>query len=262
MLKEPPINDKKIIYFVSSFEQQYISTMKLTYIYHSCYAIESDNFVIIFDFYKDLSGKGIIEQLLTTDKSLYVLSSHSHYDHFVRQILKWRDQRADIKYIFSYDILENGMAKKEDAIFLNKLDTYKDDILEIKAYGSTDLGISFLIKAEGKTIFHAGDLNNWHWSEESTAEEINEAEKFYLSELNTLANDVKHINLAMFPIDPRLGKDYMKGAQQFVDTIKTDIFAPMHFGGAYAKANAFAEYAQSKGVKFTAWKEKGESIHI
>lgn len=236
--------------------------MKLIYIYHSCYAIESNNFVIIFDFYKDLSGKSIIEKLLTTDKPLYVLSSHSHYDHFVPQILKWKEQRSDIKYILSYDILENGMATKEDAIFLNKLDTYKDDILDIKAYGSTDLGISFLIKADGKTIFHAGDLNNWHWSEESTAEEINEAENFYLSELNTLANDVKHINLAMFPIDPRLGKDYMKGAQQFVDTIKTDIFAPMHFGSAYAKANAFGEYAQSKGVKFAAWKEKGESIHI
>ena len=237
--------------------------MKLTYIYHSGYAIESETFTIIIDFYKDLSGLDIILQLLEKkDKPIYVLSSHSHYDHFVPDILKWKETRQDITYIFSYDILDNGMASENDAIYLNKLDVFQDNILAIKAYGSTDLGISFLIKGGGKTIFHAGDLNNWHWSEESTEDEIKEAENYYLSELDIIAKDVEHINLAMFPVDPRLGKDYMKGAQQFVDTIRTDIFVPMHFGGAYAKANAFGEYAELRNVKFVGWKNKGDSINF
>ena len=52
-----------------------------------------------------------------------------------------------------------------------------------------------------------------------------------------------HFDAAMFPIDPRLGKDYMRGAQQFIDAIEVDHFIPMHFGEHYAKANAFAPYA-------------------
>ena len=49
-------------------------------------------------------------------------------------------------------------------------------MLRIQAFGSTDVGISFLIHLQGKSIFHAGDLNNWHWSEESTEQEIRKAE--------------------------------------------------------------------------------------
>lgn len=237
--------------------------MRLTYIYHSGYLIESDHFSIVIDYYKDLSKQNLIEVVLARkDIPLYILSTHSHHDHFNPQILKWKEQRKDITYIFSCDILDNAMARKEDATFLNKEDTFQDNLLRIKAYGSTDLGVSFLIEGGGKTIFHAGDLNNWHWNEESTAEEIKEAEDFYLSELSILADEVSHINLAMFPIDPRLGKDYMKGAKQFIDTIKTDIFAPMHFGEAYTKANAFEEYAKQKGVRFIGWHDKGESINF
>lgn len=237
--------------------------MRLTYIYHSGYLIESQEFTIIIDFYKDLSHQNLIEKVLAKkDTSLYILSTHSHHDHFNPQILKWKEKREDITYIFSSDILDNGMTQKKDAVYLKKEDIFQDKSLKIKAYGSTDLGVSFLIEGGGKTIFHAGDLNNWHWNEESTEDEIKEAEDFYLSELGTLAREVSHINLAIFPIDPRLGKDYMKGAEQFIDTIKTDIFVPMHFGEAYAKANAFEKYAEQKGVKFVGWHDKGESINF
>ncbi len=119
-----------------------------------------------------------------------------------------------------------------------------------------------MINAEGKIIFHAGDLNNWHWNEESTKEEIDEAEGFYQKELDLVAGKVKHLDLAMFPVDPRLGKDYMKGAEQFLDAIQTNLFAPMHFGEAYDKANAFAEYAGSKGCKFIKWQHTGESFEF
>ena len=37
----------------------------------------------------------------------------------------------------------------------------------------------------------------------------------------------------MFPVDRRMGKDYMKGAQQFIERIKTTIFVPMHFSEDY-----------------------------
>jgi len=240
--------------------------MKLTYIYHSGYAIEGDGFTIIIDYYKDSSdipGEGIVhKELLKKEGKLYVLCTHSHHDHFNKEILKWKWEHPNVIYIFSKDILKYRKAKDRDAIYLDKSNTYTDETLSIKAFGSTDLGVSFLIKAGGKTIFHAGDLNNWHWNEESTKEEIEEAELFYKNELDLLTNHVNHLDLAMFPVDPRLGKDYMKGAEQFINAIPTNIFAPMHFGEEYDKANAFAGYVESKGHRFISWKHRGESIYF
>lgn len=239
--------------------------MRLTYIYHSGFAIEEDDFSIIIDYYKDSDedDKGIVHQkFLKESEKLYVLSTHSHPDHFNPEILEWKKQKGDITYIFSKDILDSGMSGANDAIYIDKLETYKDDNLFIQAFGSTDLGISFLIKINDQTLFHAGDLNNWHWNEESTPEEIEEAENFYNKELELLAKHVQHLDLAMFPIDKRLGKDYMKGATQFIDKIETDIFAPMHFDKDYDSASAFANIAIKKRCNCICWRYKGESFLI
>ncbi|MDR0823486.1 MAG: MBL fold metallo-hydrolase [Prevotella sp.] len=238
--------------------------MKLTYIYHSGYAIEADSFTIIIDYFNDSSDNpddGVVYgKLLKKNGRLYVLSTHSHPDHFNKEILTWKQEHPDIIYIFSKDILEYGKANEHDAIYLDKSDLYRDEMLSVQAFGSTDLGVSFLIKTEGKMIFHAGDLNNWHWNEESTHEEIDEAENFYKNELAFLASKVKHLDLAMFPVDPRLGKDYMKGAEQFISAIKVDVLAPMHFGDEYDKAAAIKGYADKMGCKLISWKKRGESI--
>lgn len=241
--------------------------MKLTYIYHSGFAIEGDGFTIIIDYYKDTSdnpNEGLVhKELLKKAGKLYVLSTHSHYDHFNKEILKWQKERNDIIYILSKDIYDNQKAGDDAGLYMNKLETYRDSTLSIQAFGSTDLGGSFLIRVQGKTIFHAGDLNNWHWNEESTPQEVKEAEDFYRKELNLLAENVSRLNLAMFPIDKRLGKDYMKGAEQFVKKIKTDIFAPMHFSeNGYESAAAFAPIAEENGTKCICWTHRGESIEF
>ncbi len=142
------------------------------------------------------------------------------------------------------------MAEPDDAYYLDKGETWSDGILEVEAFGSTDLGISFLLHLDGKLIFHAGDLNNWHWKEESTGEEIREAENAYFSELDVISRHVDRIDLVMLPVDPRLGKEYMLGAKQFVDRFHVGTFVPMHFDNAYDEANAFREYAESRGVHF------------
>lgn len=240
--------------------------MKLTYIYHSCFALETDKLTIIFDYFKD-SGEalhsGLVnDYLLMRPGKLYVLSSHSHYDHFNKEILQWKQRRSNIQYILSKDILDCKKARGQDAIFIDKGETYEDDNLFIKAFGSTDAGISFLVEVDDKKIFHAGDLNNWHWNEESTPEEVREAEDFYLRELETLAEYTSQLALAMFPVDPRLGKDYMRGAEQFVSRIQTKIFVPMHFDEEYGKANAFKEYAEAHGCRFISLTHKGETIEV
>ena len=240
--------------------------MRLVYIYHSGFAIEADGFAIIIDYYKDSSsdyGKGVLhDYFLKCAKPLYVLSSHAHPDHFNPEILTWKQQNPEIQYIFSRDILRRRGVTENDAHFLEKGTVFGDENLNIRAFGSTDIGISFLIETEDKKIFHAGDLNNWHWKEESTPEEVQQSESLFLSELNDISHFTNAVDVAMFPVDPNLGRDYMLGAQQFVRRIRTDLFVPMHFGTKYKQAVAFKSYAEKAGAHFFTISHKGETIDI
>lgn len=236
--------------------------MRLIYIYHSCFAIEADGFSILIDYFKDSGskpGKGYVhDELLHRPGTLYVLSSHFHPDHFTPEVLSWKEQKEDIKYIFSKDILKRRRAKAEDALFMKKGDLYEDANLKIKTYGSTDVGVSFYIEAEGRPLFHAGDLNNWHWKDESTPLEAADAEKNFLQELEIIAKEVPALDLAMFPVDPRLGTDFMRGAQQFIDRIPTKMFVPMHFWSHAAEVVAFAPYAEFHHCRYALLSTPGE----
>ena len=240
--------------------------MRLVYIYHSGFALEADGFSILIDYFKASDpdpAKGYVRsELLKRAGTLYILASHFHPDHFHPEVLKWKEQKPDIKYIFSKDILKRRRAKADDAIYLKKGDAYQDELLTIKAFGSTDVGISFLIETEGRRIFHAGDLNNWHWKDESTPQEVAEAEGNYLKELDIIAKETSVMDLVMFPVDPRLGTDFMRGAQQFIDRIKTSVFVPMHFWERPAEVMAFGPYAESKGCRYIVLSVPGEGTDI
>ena len=41
-----------------------------------------------------------------------------------------------------------------------------DGAVRIRTLKSTDEGVAFLVEAEGKSIYHAGDLNWWYWEGE------------------------------------------------------------------------------------------------
>lgn len=241
--------------------------MKLDYIYHSGFAIEADGVTVIIDYYKDSSeevfNKGIVhDYLLEKPGVLYVLCSHFHPDHFNREVLSWKKLRPDIRYIFSKDILKHRRASADDAFYINKGGIYEDDRLRIQAFGSTDVGVSFLLDLQGIRLFHAGDLNNWHWSEESTPQEIRKAEGDFLAEVRDLQQVAPAVDVALFPVDRRMGRDYMRGPLQFVERIKTRIFVPMHFSEDYEGGNDFRAQAEANGCRFLAIDRRGQRFDI
>ena len=240
--------------------------MTITYIYHSCYLIEFDEFSVLFDFYQDVERedgtKWIADYLLHKEEDLYVFCTHSHADHYNPVVLTWKKRKKNIRYLFSYELLENGKAKANDALFLRKEESFRDHRVKVKAFGSTDIGGSFLLKAEDRLFFHAGDLNNWHWDEEVSTEEALAFENSYLCELELLTEITDDLHVAMFPVDPRLGKDFMKGAEQFVSRINTRYFLPMHFGEEYEKANRFEEVAKKHGTTYLPLFHPGQSYEL
>ncbi|MCL1991604.1 MAG: MBL fold metallo-hydrolase [Spirochaetes bacterium] len=240
--------------------------MEITYIGHSGFIVQDDTCAFVIDCLK--LAKDSAEIVKLAGKYLYILASHVHGDHFDPGIMRLGDGRTSgrtsgrTKWIFSKDIGAAASAGGADVSFLSKGDVYQDERVLVKAYGSTDEGVSFYIEAGGKKIFHAGDLNNWHWNEEETPEDADKNERFFLSELDFLAKEVPRLDAAMFPVDPRLGKDYMRGAQQFLDKIKTGLFIPMHFWDSSEAALAFEPHAAGHGSRFAAIHSPGDTFTV
>ena len=226
--------------------------MELIYLHHSGFAILTEQCTVIIDFYEDSlsENEGILHnEILNREGKMYVLASHFHADHFNKQIFEWENNKKDITYVLSNDIRKRRKITSSSVNWLKKGETFCDELIKVKAFGSTDVGISFMIEIQGKKIFHAGDLNNWHWMEESSEEEWKRDEKKFLKEIELISNEYPNIDLAMFPIDPRLGKEYMRGGIQFTQAIKTSVFIPMHFWGNFNSANEFQQYAKDKGIQ-------------
>ncbi|MBC8587158.1 MBL fold metallo-hydrolase [Paratissierella segnis] len=193
--------------------------MKVEYIYHSGFTIEADDYFLVFDYYRgDITLK---------DKKIIVFSTHKHHDHYNPKILTWKKNYPDISYVLSSDI-DVSPSKN-----IYKIDPYEELKLQdvaIKAFGSTDLGVSLLIKLEDKNIFFAGDLNWWHWEEDFPEDQLKE-EKDFKDEVSKIIGE--RIDVAFFPVDPRLEDAFYLGAQYFIEKLKPKIFFPMHFGDKY-----------------------------
>ena len=245
--------------------------MIITYVYHSCCAIEFKNFAVIIDYYKDAIKDGeetgwVEKNLLQNDKPLYVLCTHSHADHFNEEVLKWDTKKDNITYIFSKEVVDtlsdNSLLKDEKITYLDKFEEYKDKNIKVQAFGSTDEGGSFYIEHKRNKIFHAGDLNNWHWNEEVPRKEALAFENHYICELELLSEQVKGLDVAMFPIDPRLGKDFMRGGEQFINKIKTKHILPLHFGDNYELIQQFEPIARKAKTKVLLPEHTGQSFKL
>lgn len=235
--------------------------IKLTYIFHSCFMLETEQCVLIFDYWKD-SPEGDVKKMLEhTGKRVYFMASHFHEDHFNPEIIAMNVPNGDKRIILSRDIIRRHRAKETDAdVVMRKGDVYNDEYIKIKAFGSTDAGVSFMLETDGKKIFHAGDLNNWHWEDESTPQEVKKMEGDFKAVLRDIKAEYPAVDLAMFPVDPRLGTDFARGARQWLQTIKTTYLAPMHFPPAREKAMTFRKEAEMCGTKFLYIRHEGELI--
>lgn len=250
--------------------------MKITYIFHSGFAIETDGCIMIFDYWMDPSH--VVPRLLESDKPLYVFSSHFHEDHFNREILSWKDRSADTFFILSKDILRHRRAAKPEAdVWLAKGASWSDGMLGVTATGSNDSGVSWIVETAGKRIFHAGDLNNWYarfLSDDSADSGSDSAikdldvdpvkeEKMFLGELKDIRKVTDSFDVAMFPVDGRIGNGYTRGARQFIDTFEVGLFVPMHFvASGFESAWRMKDFTDARGMGFWKIGREGETIEV
>lgn len=203
--------------------------MKITYLKHSGYVVEDAGRAMVFDYYE-----GNLPDFLEAVK-LYVFVSHVHYDHFNPQIFQWKDQYPDIQYILSNDIEEKGF--KESCTFVGPGQEVVLDGIKIRTLRSTDEGVAFLVQAGERRIYHAGDLNWWHWEEES--DEYNEMmRRGFQYEIGRIEGE--SIDVAFLPLDPRQEEQYAWGFDYFMRHTRTGCAFPMHLWGKYETCDRLA----------------------
>lgn len=196
--------------------------MKVTYLGHSGFFLEVEDACFLFDYYK-----GEIPEP-DRGKKLFVFVSHGHYDHYRKEIFALRERYDQVRYLISSDIF---VREAEDILSVKPNEETEVLGCRIRTLRSTDEGVAFLLKYGGRTIYHAGDLNWWHWEEET--EEYNTAmRRAYQSEINKLQGE--KIDLAFVPVDPRLGEQYCWGLDCFMKRTDTKRVFPMHFWDNYA----------------------------
>ena len=197
--------------------------VKITCIGHSGFLVELDGYNLIFDYYTD--EKGVITPEVFKGKRTCVFVSHNHYDHYSKGIFEWAEF-GEVAYV-----LENDCDADREVFRVGEGDELAlfDGHIEVKAYGSTDEGVSFLVKAGDVCIFHAGDLNDWHWTGEMNAGELAEMEAGYLRVLDRLVGT--DIDVAFIPRDRRLREHAERGIKSFEKIVGARKIVPMHFPG-------------------------------
>lgn len=219
--------------------------MNVTFIAHSGFLVEWEHFYTLFDWWK-----GELPPL-DADKPLLVFASHNHHDHFDPQIFGLLAEHPDTRYILSHDIRlasrhweRLGMTQD---IFSHVTRMRADSVYAIEAGGvpltirtvpSTDAGVAFLLSAEGKLVYHAGDNNWWHWEEEGKQYCANMAALYRrsIARLVTAVQDeaadcgcAPVLDVAMAPLDTRLEDAYGLGIAYLMEQIPVKRLFPMHF---------------------------------
>ena len=198
--------------------------MKTTYIHHSCFLVETDYCYYLFDY-----EKGSLPQL-NTEKPIYVLASHGHYDHYNPQIVTILEELGlkKIQGILSDDI---EVPENKNVLQVSAgNEYYLGEHQQLTTFQSTDLGVAFLIEDHGKLIYHAGDLNDWVWEEESDS--YNEQMTANYREQIGLLSKALHaqaIDVAFVVLDPRQETDYDRGLCYFLENIRVKQVYPMHY---------------------------------
>lgn len=230
--------------------------MQIIFLHHSCFLVEVDDKVLIFDYFDGnrVNGYHFTGKVPSYEKNtrIYMFASHSHRDHFDMDILRWDKQYPEIRYVLSRDIRispnfldKHGIspAVREKALFVTPEHKYELDDLTIRTFRSTDAGVAFYVESNGVSFFHAGDLNDWCW--EGAGGLLNGSmQRNYRHQIRNLSR--YPINVAFVPMDPRLKEHQFQGFDFFLKNTDAEYVFPMHMWQDYSGIAAYKKQISNR----------------
>ena len=226
-------------------------TLKCWHGYQSGFVIETPSATLIFDWVKSQLPP------IPQDKPLHIFISHVHEDHFDPSIFSLANTHKDVSIYLGYDdsigqindYLETLPKKIYESIF------YFDGECELQTHfgkveslTSTDLGVAFLVRADGMTLYHAGDLFPWSGSEMEFLQ--------YTAPLQGV-----HIDYAMLPMDPRFPSAAEQCVSHYLKLTDITYFTPMHLWDKTDFASVFARQNPQYCGKMIAINPEGAKMH-
>ncbi len=219
--------------------------MKVTFLTHSAFLLEWDAFYMLFDCTFTEPYVSVLPAL-EAKKPLLVFSSHRHADHFDPKIFDLAAQYPLTRYFLSRDVNLSDKRRAEFGLtdeMMERITLLRPDSgvtaevagkeISIRTVKSTDIGVAFLVKVDGELIYHAGDLNRWHWTDEGEdycakmAESYTRAvEKLAAAAAEELPSPL--LTAAMIPFDTRLLDGYSLGALELLAALPARHIFPMH----------------------------------
>ncbi len=220
--------------------------LRIRHYYHSGFSVAFEDLLFVFDYWRGENDELIPEQQITSRylrsfRHVYVFISHEHPDHMDPIVFTWKNI-ARVTYIVSSDMPVGTRGRRISA---GQRMILESEIF-VSAYDSTDLGVSFLLDLRGIHVFHAGDLNFWHWRDESTLQEIEEADQEFRKAVQPL--EKVDIDVAFFPVDPRQGTMFEAGANYFILSVKPRLLIPMHY---FMRSDIILDYARTASCRST-----------
>lgn len=204
--------------------------VRITYIQHNCFCLRFADRVLLFDCpgpeYRDSVAEERLQEEIA-DSRVDVFASHSHRDHFARDILQVVRKAAETRFFVADDVADLfGDSLPSETVVLEPGSTRGIGDMSLSALASNDLGVAFLLRKQGVTLYFGGDLADWQWPGLPRSAR-RAASIFFRGALEELKH--RNVHLAFSNADPRL--DNLAGAPRFVDHIRPDVFIPMHAFG-------------------------------
>lgn len=209
---------------------------RVTYLGHSGFAVELPSAILVFDCSTDSSHslKKMFEK--ASGKPVVFFVSHYFRRHGDTAIYEMAQNHRRY-YVVSNDVDAMSIPSGLDVQGMSPGDYFEDipGVKSVKAYKTTAKGVCYYVEtADGPTIFHAGDLNDWQDEPDKRAQQKESAE--FTTIVNRIAEEHPAVDVAFFPVDVRQGDDFARGAREFLKAVKVTDFFPMHFDGDYKEA--------------------------
>lgn len=226
----------------------------VTFFHHAGFMAAVEDTLMIFDYWRGENGEVNGENLLTEKdmegfRQVIVFVSNDDPDHFDPVVMNWDDEKYPITYVFAGE-MQGHPAITKKGLYMAEGDKQEIGDAVVEAYASTHRGVSFYVTVGGVRLFHAGSLNLWHWREESTLREIIQAEEDFYAAVAPITR--LPIDVAMFPVDPRMGGMYEAGANHFVMAVKPRLFIPMHWQNRPEVATSYARQGHTNYTEILA----------
>ncbi len=238
--------------FAQGGEGEVKKSATIWFLDHSGFAVRTAKEFLVFDCVTDQPAAGgakgldagVIDTAAVRDFDPVIFVSHGHGDHLNPALLrKWRKELQTATFVMPKGLARDvpGLADDLGMSLVEASEGRELRIGKISVFSiaATDEGLAYLVKADGISIFHAGDHALW-------ASQLREEYQAGISKIKERGP----VDIAFLPLNPTHPNlaDILEGAVWAADMLKPAAVVPMHLSGRLEEGSKLARQLPERNV--------------